>query len=264
MFGKIFQLSAFTASVATADVTNHWAVIVSGSTGFGNYRHQADTCHAYQLLKNRGIPEEQIILLSYDDAAESRDNPFPGKLFNKPTATGTPGKDVYEGCKFAYRRHEVTPKKLLQVLTGDAENAKGPVLKSDENSEIFFYFADHGAPGLVAMPCGNLAPNCLWGGYLYADQLLDAFKTMKEKKMYKQMTVYMEACESGSMFTKLDKDLGIYAVSAANRSESSWATYCYPDDMIDGKHITACLGDLFSVNWLEDSDRSNMAMETLH
>jgi Peptidase C13 family len=33
-------------------------------------------------------------------------------------------------------------------------------LKSDENSKVFFFFADHGAPGLVAMPTGP---------YLYAD-----------------------------------------------------------------------------------------------
>jgi legumain len=27
--------------------TDHWAVIVAGSNGFWNYRHQADACHAY-------------------------------------------------------------------------------------------------------------------------------------------------------------------------------------------------------------------------
>lgn len=26
---------------------DHWAVIVAGSNGFWNYRHQADACHAY-------------------------------------------------------------------------------------------------------------------------------------------------------------------------------------------------------------------------
>lgn len=29
---------------------NHAAVIVAGSTGFWNYRHQADASHAYQLM----------------------------------------------------------------------------------------------------------------------------------------------------------------------------------------------------------------------
>lgn len=65
---------------------------------------------------------------------------------------------------------------------------------------------------------------------------------------------YLEACESGSMFAKLPKDINIYAVSAASPSQSSWAYYCYPDDQINGKHIGSCLGDMFSIKMLEDSD----------
>jgi hypothetical protein len=29
----------------------------------GNYRHQADACHAYQIVKKNGIPEERIIIM---------------------------------------------------------------------------------------------------------------------------------------------------------------------------------------------------------
>ena len=71
-----------------------------------------------------------------------------------------------------------------------------------------------------------------------------------------------QTCESGSMFQKLASDSGIYAVSAASPTESSWGCYCSPDDVIMGKHIGPCLGDLFSVNWIEDSDESN-AKESL-
>jgi len=121
--------------------------------------------------------------------------------------------------------------------------------------KFFFFFADHGAPGLVAMPVGP---------YLYADQLHSAFKYMNENKMYKEMTFYLEACESGSMFEGiLEQNLGIYAVSAANSHESSWGTYCSPDDQVNGKPIGSCLGDLFSVNWMEDSDKAKMNVETL-
>ena len=38
--------------------------------------------------------------------------------------------------------------------------------------------------------------------------------------------------------------------------ESSWGTYCPPDDMIDGTEIGSCLGDLYSVNWMENTDSS--------
>lgn len=143
---------------------------------------------------------------------------------------------------------------MLKVLAGDT-TASGPVLKSDENSKVFFYFADHGAPGLIAMPTG---------GYLYADAFHTALKNMYTNKMYKEMVVYIEACESGSMFENiLEDNLNIYALSAANSHESSWGTYCSPNDKVDGKSIGSCLGDLFSVNWLEDADAAKMGKETL-
>jgi len=59
------------------------------------------------------------------------------------------------------------------------------------------------------------------------------------------------------MFINLPKNTGIYALSAANPTESSWGTYCSPDDVIGGKHIGSCLGDLFSVNFVEDTEKGN-------
>ena len=56
---------------AKTDVSDHWAVIIAGSNSYTNYRHQADACHAYQIVKAKGIPEDQIIMMSYDDAADS-------------------------------------------------------------------------------------------------------------------------------------------------------------------------------------------------
>jgi legumain len=100
--------------------------------------------------------------------------------------------------------------------------------------------------------------------YLYADKLHEALKFMHTNKMYDKLVIYMEACESGSMFEKiLEDNLNIYAVSAANSHESSWGTYCGSDAKVDGKSIGSCLGDLFSVNWMEDSDVAKMDMETL-
>lgn len=65
------------------------------------------------------------------------------------------------------------------------------------------------------------------------------------------------------MFTNLPTNTKIYALSAANPSESSWGTYCSPQDVVQGKHINSCLGDLFSVNFLEDSEENNIFAETL-
>ncbi len=71
------------------------------------------------------------------------------------------------------------------------------------------------------------------------------------------MVIYIEACESGSMFENiLENDLNIYGVTASNSKDSSYAAYCAPDDMVNGLEIGTCLGDFFSVNWMEDSDKA--------
>lgn len=74
----------------------------------------------------------------------------------------------------------------------------------------------------------------------------------------------MEACESGSMFEGLlPENINIYATTAANAVESSYGTYCSPDDVVNGVHIGSCLGDLYSVSWMEDTDVNDYSTETL-
>ena len=46
--------------------------------------------------------------------------------------------------------------------------------------------------------------------------------------MYKELVFYLEACESGSMFQTLPKDIGVFATTAANAQESSWGYLLLP------------------------------------
>ena len=226
-----------------------WALLTAGSNTWGNYRHQADICHAYQILHRNGIPDENIVVMMYDDIAHSNYNPTPGKVINKPK-----GPDVYHGVPKDYTGADVTPKTFMNVLKGnkDALNGvgSGKVIDSGPDDHVFVYFADHGAPGLLAFP--DVAP------VLTKKELLHTLKFMNEKKKYKQMVLYIEACESGSMFSNggLPDNINIFATTAANPHESSYATY------YDDKRETY-LGDLYSIAWMENSDKSNLTKETL-
>ncbi|KAM0872982.1 hypothetical protein ACQ4PT_038365 [Festuca glaucescens] len=54
---------------------------VKDSSGYENYRHQADVCHAYQILKRGGLKEETILVCMYDDdLAKTPQNPRPGVI----------------------------------------------------------------------------------------------------------------------------------------------------------------------------------------
>ena len=81
-------------SVLVPALCVNWAVLTAGSNSYYNYRHQADVFHAYQVLLKRGFDAENIIVLAYDDIASAKNNPFPGKIFNKPSYKD-PGVDVY-------------------------------------------------------------------------------------------------------------------------------------------------------------------------
>uniref|UniRef100_A0A7N6C2C2 Legumain n=1 Tax=Anabas testudineus TaxID=64144 RepID=A0A7N6C2C2_ANATE len=226
------------------DGGKHWVVIVAGSNGWYNYRHQADVCHAYQIVHKNGIPDEQIIVMMYDDLAQNTDNPTPGILINRPNGT-----DVYKGVPKDYTGDDVTPQNFLAVLKGDSSKIKGgsgKVLKSGPKDHVFVYFTDHGAPGILAFPNDDL----------HVEDLQNAIKYMHDNKKYKKMVFYIEACESGSMMTDLPNNINVYATTAANAEESSYA--CYYDEKRD-----TYLGDWYSVHWMEDSDVEDLTKETL-
>lgn len=54
---------------ATPSEAEIWAMLVAGSYGYENYRHQADVCRAYQILHANGIPDERIVVMMADDIA---------------------------------------------------------------------------------------------------------------------------------------------------------------------------------------------------
>uniref|UniRef100_A0A0B6XYH1 Hemoglobinase n=1 Tax=Arion vulgaris TaxID=1028688 RepID=A0A0B6XYH1_9EUPU len=199
--------------VAAAVGEKHWALLVAGSNGYYNYRHQADICHAYRVVRDHGIPDERIIVMMYDDIANSTENPVPGTIINRPD-----GPNLYPGVLKDYTGEDVTPEVFLKVLTGDSAGIKtllgreGKVIKSGPNDRIFVNFADHGAPGILAFP----------EEMLQAEDLNNAIKKMHKNKQYKQMVFYIEACESGSMFANLLKsNISVFATTAANPDESS-------------------------------------------
>jgi legumain len=143
------------------------------------------------------------------------------------------------------------------VLLGDSDATGGkPVLKSDKDSKVFVYFVDHGGAGLICTPQGS-------SDWIYADELDATLATMFDNGMFGELVFYLEACESGSMFPNLTEYQNIYAITASNATQSSWGAYCGSEAYVDGVNIGSCLGDLFSINWMEDTEANDPAVETL-
>ena len=90
-----------------------------------------------------------------------------------------------------------------------------------------------------------------------------ALKAKHAANGYKKLVFYIEACESGSIFDgTLPADINVYATTAANPSESSWGCYCPGMQPSPPAGYNTCLGDLYSVAWMENTDASDRATET--
>ncbi|XP_058074004.1 vacuolar-processing enzyme-like [Magnolia sinica] len=234
-------------------VGTRWAVLIAGSSGYGNYRHQADVCHAYQIMKNGGLKDENIIIFMYDDIAYNEENPRPGVIINNPH-----GQDVYAGVPKDYVGDDVTVGNFFAVLLGNKTaltGGSGKVVNSGPDDHIFVFYTDHGGPGVLGMPTYP---------YLYADDLIEVLKKKHALGSYKSLVFYLEACEAGSIFEGLlPEGLNIYATTASNAEESSWGTYCPGEYPSPPPEYDTCLGDLYSISWMEDSDIHNLRTETL-
>jgi len=235
-----------TMSASVRANSSNWAVLVAGSNGYYNYRHQADIAHAYQILTRLGgFPAENVIVLMFDDVANSSENPLPGQLFNEPG-----GVDVYGGLVVDYAAEDVTAETFLNVIQGirNGSTRDGPVLRSKAADNVFIYYSDHGATGLVAMPTG--AP-------LYATDLNAALEYMRDHGMFAQLVFYLEACESGSMFAGLLSNASdVFATTASTPDEPSYAFY-YNDT------LSTYMADEYSIRWMQDSTANWDAYESL-
>ncbi|XP_074341031.1 legumain-like [Apium graveolens] len=261
--GPLSQLD-WTVQPAT-DADEHvegstWAVLVAGSNGYDNYRHQADVCHAYQILKKGGLKDENIVVFMFDDIAFNKLNPRKGVIINNPR-----GHDVYAGVPKDYTGKDLTAENLFAVILGDKSLVKGgsgKVVDSGPNDRIFIYYTDHGGPGILGLPDDKL---------LYAKDLIDVLKKKHKAGTYKEMVIYVEACDSGSIFEGLLPDnMNIYVQTASNATEDSYGAYCPKDfgtlpfkDHPPPREYRTCLGDLFSVSWMEDSETHNLKHESI-
>lgn len=224
-----------------------WALLVAGSNGFGNYRHQADVCHAYQILHANGIPDENIIVMMYDDIANNEDNPTPGIIINHPG-----GPNVYQGVPKDYTGADVNAQNFLNVLSGNKIAMQGigsgRVIESGPDDVLFVNFVDHGGPGVLYFPNDELM----------ADKLIKTISKMNANSKYAKLILYVEACHAGSMFDNLLPDTtNVFVLSAADPHESSYA--CYYDEQRE-----TYLGDVFSIIWMNDTEHESLPQESLH
>eukprot|EP00127_Corallochytrium_limacisporum_P000470 Clim_evm26s13 gene=Clim_evmTU26s13 len=214
----LMLVTAVCASNSTTSHNDNWAVLVSGSRFWFNYRHSANTLSFYRIVKEHGIPDSNIILMLPDDMACNPRNIYPGKVVGQAAQN----VDLYgENVEVDYRGYQVTASNFMRVLVGrhSAETPASMRLNSGPNSNVLVYLTGHGGEDFFKFQDFE---------EITSAELADAFQQMYEQERYKNLLFVIDTCHAESMYSKITSP-NIVSVASSTREEDSFSFGCNRD-----------------------------------
>ena len=204
-------------------VGSRWAVVVSPSTTWSNYRHQADAFAMYQLLRHSGYDDDHIVLIVEDNLSNHPQNIYPGQIFverggGSSEDAGIMGEDVRKDAVVDYHFTELALEDLADIMTGNSSERLPHVIRPDAASNIFFFWSGH----------GGQREGPLWGDedavkYFGKQRIKDIVTTLQAQDRYRRMFFAIETCYSGRWGEALEGIPDVLVLTAANSYEPSKA-----------------------------------------
>ena len=186
------------------------AVLICGSEGWTNYRHQADLLHVYHTLKKNNYSDDDIILIMRDDIAHHPKNPNKGIVRVAPD-----GENLYKHVVMDYRADTLSTQDIEDILVGNKGERLSTVLESTDTDNVLLYWTGHGTKKSFS-----------WletGEKFTYEQMGAAVRKLYEDRKYQSMLICAEPCYSGSVVKAIEGTPLVLGISAADDNESSFA-----------------------------------------
>ena len=199
-------------------VTDRWAVVISPSTSWANYRHQADAFAMYQTLRRHGYDDDHIVLIVEDNLADDSRNVFPGQIFversSNPNETDPlVNDDVRKDAVVDYHFSKLTRDDLADIMLGRQSDRLPQVIHPTATSDVFFFWSGHGGYG----------EGPLWGNEDGRGFGTSRIKEIVSQMNYRRMMFCIETCFSGLWGEALSGMPNVLAMTAATGYETSKA-----------------------------------------
>ncbi len=194
------------------------AILVQGSSGWANYRHQADVLNVYRMLKRNGWDDDHIILIVSDELADNPQNTFPGEV-----RCSTYGDDLYRGAVIDYSTDTLNVSDISDILLGRSSPHLPTVLDSSDKTNVLLFWSGHGC----------LAKSKKSDGFIWRDDEgifsdSDFRRTLEQLSSdgrYRKMLLLLEPCYSRNMALQATGIPGILSIASAGAGESSFADF---------------------------------------
>ncbi len=212
------------AGITYPALSGQYAVLVQGSDGWSNYRHQADVLSVYQMLKKNGYDDDHIILIIDKALGSDAKNPEPGIIRAEDG-----GSDLLGGAVIDYDNAALTPGDICHIMLGEKTASTPIVLPQTQGG------AESGAPNILLFWSGhgrnrasNGADELAWreadtGQGMTAELLRQTVSQMQQQGLYRKLLILTEPCFSEAVITPLIGIPGVLAMSSAGTYEQSFA-----------------------------------------
>ena len=211
----------YKASIVTQnypELKDQYAVLVQGSSGWNDYRHEADVLSIYQMLKANGYPDDHIILISADYCANAPENTDKGAVRTDPD-----GKNLREGAVIDYLNADLTPQDICNILKGVKTDRTPVVLPADSCQNVLLFWSGHGRSSVMNGINEMAWLNTPTGQGMTADMLAGTLQDMAANKQFRQMLLCLEPCYSANMGKELESIPGVLAICSSGVFEQSFA-----------------------------------------
>lgn len=186
-----------------------YALIITTSAEWINYRHQANAYAIYQRLKKNGVDDEHILLISEDDIAYNVSNLTQGFIQSPDNNT-----NLYQGIKIDHHPSELAFEDLADLISYD--NILQP-FRPGSNDNLLVYWVGHSDQ--------NKGP--LWLKETISPDTISKFlATLAERDCFRKALFIMETCYSGQVgeSCKIQNIPRLLCITAANENEVSKAS----------------------------------------
>ncbi|OMJ86174.1 hypothetical protein SteCoe_12378 [Stentor coeruleus] len=192
----------FLLAIVLVKCDDNWAVIISSSKYYYNYRHTVNALLIYQMLKKYGFDDDHIILMLPENHQCHPRNNYPGKIYD-----GFKSDNLMNEVFVDYRGLEVHPDSIVNLLTGRHSESfpNSKRLNSGPNSKVFIYLTGHAGNGYYKIQDTLVLKSMDIANIVYE---------MYYKQRFGELMIFIDSCQSFSIYDYIDLP-GVHGLSSS-------------------------------------------------
>lgn len=206
-----------------ASFAENWAVIVSTSRYWFNYRHDANSLSIYAILRELNVPDSNIILMNAVNVLCDNRNSMQGEMYN---SNDLQHNLCHRGIETDYAGDEVNLKNFRNLLVGrhDWDTPQNKRLNSDNSSNVLIYMSGHGGDEFLKFHDEE---------ELSAYEISLMLKEMHIKRRYKEILFIVDTCQASTLSNYITDEInmenelhiglpGVTFIASSGKNENSY------------------------------------------